>query len=188
MSRAAAVRVRDTAGMSAHVRLRPVAEQDLPELLRLLTDPTAPGEFQWFGYRLADARAVERRWREDGLIGGDQSYLAVLADDALAGWVTWLPVPRSPAVEIGIALFEQRRGHGVGTQAQRQLVDYLMSTTPVHRLQAGTELDNIAEQKALERVGFRREGVLRGLYFRDGRWRDSVLYGLTRDDWRPPSD
>lgn len=174
--------------MSARVDLRPVGEQDLPELLRLLTDPTAPGEFQWFGYRLTNARALERRWREDGLIGADQSYLAVLADDALAGWVTWLPVPHTAAVEIGIALFEQHRAHGVGTQAQRQLVDYLMSTTPVHRLQAGTEAGNLAEQRALERAGFRREGVLRGWAFRDGRWRDSVLYGLTRDDWRAASD
>jgi RimJ/RimL family protein N-acetyltransferase len=66
-------------------------------------------------------------------------------------------------------------------------VDYLFATTATHRLQAGTETGNVAEQRALERVGFRREGVLRGVGIRAGRWRDGVMYGLVRDDW-PTAD
>lgn len=67
-------------------------------------------------------------------------------------------------------------------------VSYLFDTTTANRLQAGTELDNVAEQRSLERVGFRREGIQRGLYFRAGAWRDRVMYGLLRADWlsRPP--
>jgi RimJ/RimL family protein N-acetyltransferase len=42
-------------------------------------------------------------------------------------------------------------------------------------------------QRALERVGFSREGVLRGYGFRDGKWRDGVIYGLLRDDPRDTS-
>jgi RimJ/RimL family protein N-acetyltransferase len=164
------------------VKLRPVEESDLPQLVRMLWDPSAPGELQWFGFRMADARAIERRWHEDGLIG-DQSYLAVEADGARAGWVTWRRAGPY-AVEIGAGLFPEYRGRGIGTEAQAQLVDYLFTTTTVHRLQAGTEVGNIAEQRALERVGFRREGVQRGLYFRAGEWRDSVMYGLLRDDGR----
>jgi RimJ/RimL family protein N-acetyltransferase len=34
----------------------------------------------------------------------------------------------------------------------------------------------------LEWIGFRREGVLRGLAFIDGRWRDGVLYAQLRGD------
>ena len=59
----------------------------------------------------------------------------------------------------------------------------MFNTTTANRLQAGTEVDNLAEQRALERAGFRREGVQRGLYFRAGAWRDSVMYGLLRDEW-----
>ena len=169
--------------MGVPVRLRPVEEAELADLVRLLWDPSAPGEYQWFGFRVGDARALERRWREDGLIGEDSSFLAVgLEGGSCAGWVNWRAVGRSGNFEIGIALFPEHRGRGIGTDAQRQLVGYLFGTTTAHRLQAGTEVDNVAEQKALERIGFRREGVARGLYFRAGRWRDSVLYGLLRDD------
>jgi RimJ/RimL family protein N-acetyltransferase len=167
------------------VTLRPVQQADLPELMRMYTDPTMPGEFQWFGFRVATAREIERRWAEDGLIGASSSTLAVGLDDGgCAGDVTWRSVGETGNFEIGIWLLPQHRGRGIGTEAQRQLVDHLFATTPVHRLQAGTELDNAAEQRALERVGFGREGVARGHHFRDGRWRDSVMYGLLRDDPR----
>lgn len=170
--------------MGGAVRLRAVEGHELDQLVRLLWDPEAPGEHQWFGFRLDKARDIERRWREDGLIGGEASFLAVGLDDGrCAGWVTWRPVGASGNFEIGMALFAEHRGHGIGTEAHRQLVDYLFSTTTANRLQAGTEVDNIAEQRALERAGFRREGVQRGLYFRAAAWRDSVMYGLLRDDW-----
>ena len=66
--------------------------------------------------------------------------------------------------------------------AQQLLVDYLFRFTTVHRLEAGTDADNLAEQKVLERIGFTREGVLRQVAFRDGAWRDAVIYALLRDD------
>jgi RimJ/RimL family protein N-acetyltransferase len=170
------------------VKLRPVQQSELSELMRMYTDPTVPGDFQWFGFRVAKAHEIERRWADDGLLGGDSSTLAVgLEDGSCAGDVNWRAVGETGNLEIGIWLFPQYRGRGIGTEAQHHLVDYLFATTPVHRLQAGTELGNVAEQRALERVGFRREGVARGLYFRDGRWRDSVMYSLLRDDPRMPS-
>ena len=169
--------------MTRKVRLRPIGEGDLPRLTQLLMDADAAGEWEWFGFRLDRVRGIERQWKENGLIGGGQSYLAVWVEDQLAGWVTWLPVARSSgALEIGIALFPEHRGRGIGTEAQRQLVAYLFANTPVHRLEAGTEVDNFAEQRALEKAGFKREGVMRGVTFRAGAWRDGVLYGMTRND------
>ena len=170
-------------GVAKPVRLRPIEESELADLVRFMWDPDACGEFQWFGFRVGTAREVVRRWHDAGLLGEGPCFLAVgLEDGACAGWVTWRRLDVSGNYEVGIALFPEHRGHGIGTEAQRQLVDYLFSTTTANRLQAGTEVENVAEQRALERVGFRREGVQRGLNFRAGRWRDSVMYGLLRDD------
>jgi RimJ/RimL family protein N-acetyltransferase len=65
------------------------------------------------------------------------------------------------------------------------LADYLFSTTPANRLEATTETDNVAEQRALEKAGFVREGVLRGRGFVRGQWRDGVMYARLRDDPAP---
>ncbi|XTZ16758.1 GNAT family N-acetyltransferase [Micromonospora echinospora] len=87
--------------------------------------------------------------------------------------------------EIGIALLPEWRGRGVGWRAQAMLCDYLFSHTPVQRVQAGTQPENVAEQRALTRAGFQFEGVVRSCEFRAGRWRDGYLYSRLRDDPSP---
>jgi RimJ/RimL family protein N-acetyltransferase len=52
--------------------------------------------------------------------------------------------------------------------------------TPANRVEATTEISNVAEQCALEKAGFTREGVLRGSIFRQGRYRDAVIYSVLR--------
>jgi len=70
------------------------------------------------------------------------------------------------------------------------LADYLFSTTAANRLEATTEIDNVAEHRALERAGFVREGRLRGRGFVRGQWRDGYMYARLRDDPAPdaPAD
>ncbi len=165
------------------VILRPIQEADLDDLCRYSTDREAGGEFEWTGFK--DLKAMRRRWDEDGWLGADEARLAVVSAGSLAGDVSYKDrsqgVSKGAIYESGIALFPEHRGHGVGTTAQRLLVQYLFDTTPAHRLEAYTEVENIAEQRALEKVGFEREGVVREIVFRAGKWRDSILYALLRD-------
>ena len=173
--------------MDGNLTLRAFKEDDLGFLDRLCTDPEALGPFEWFGF--GDARARRRRWEQDGFAGAESTALAVvLADGTVAGITSWKAANRggSPGVcyEIGLALLPDYRGQGLGTAAQQMLVDYLFKFTTVHRLEAFTDAENIAEQRALERIGFAREGVMREVAFRDGTWRDSVIYALLRDDQR----
>jgi RimJ/RimL family protein N-acetyltransferase len=170
--------------MDSDVRLRPFREPDLEYIERAWTDPDVSGPFQWFGFGVPD-RWSRRRWEDDGFLGNDPRLVAVARDDQLLGWVMWrhgLLGPAAGVWEIGALLLPEHRGHGVGTRAQRLLVDHLFSTTQAHRIWAGTEADNIAEQRALEKCGFRQEGLLRQNVFRGGRWRDSYVYGLLRSD------
>jgi RimJ/RimL family protein N-acetyltransferase len=107
--------------------------------------------------------------------------------DAPLGSVTWRPVlygpaPGSQAYDIGISLRRHARGQGHGSRAQRLLAEYLFATTPVHRVQATTDVENVAEQRALERAGFRAEGVLRGAQWRQSAYHDLVSYGRLRTD------
>ena len=169
------------------VRLRPFIEADLVMFDREAIDPQYAAPFEWFGF--TSSEPLRRRWRDEGLLGASPYYLAVATTDTdeRVGLVNWRATERAgPGVwEIGIVLDPQMRGRGAGTTAQRLLVDYLFSTTAAHRIWAGTEVDNIAEQRCLERCGFRQEGRLRGHHFRDGQWQDSFIYGITRPEARP---
>lgn len=167
----------------ANITLRPVREDDLAVMERFLSEPEAAAPFQWFGWH--DPGRWRRRWAQDGLLDGDQRFLIVAGGAEPLGFVSWrkiTPTPTTHYWNMGIALLPEVRGKGVGTQAQRQLVSYLFAHTPVMRVEADTEAENIAEQRALEKVGFTREGILRSIAFRDGQWRDGVRYSILRGD------
>ncbi len=83
---------------------------------------------------------------------------------------------------IGIWLGRSARGQGIGRQAQRQLVELFFRHTTTNRVEAHTDIENVAEQRALEAAGFLREGLIRGAQGRDGAYRDGYLYAITRQD------
>jgi len=108
-------------------------------------------------------------------------------DDRPVGTVSWHevhhgPNPESTAWNIGIELVPEARGRGMGSEAQRLLAQHLFATTPVNRVEATTDVENAAEQGALARAGFTREGVLRGAQFRASRWHDVVVWSVLRGE------
>jgi RimJ/RimL family protein N-acetyltransferase len=122
-----------------------------------------------------------------GSIGPAGGRLAVAQNDDTIGTVFWfrhdwgLP-DTSWCWEIAVHIFPESRGRGFGTQCQRLLVDYLFDHTRAWRMQAVTDVENIPEQKALARIGFTREGILRGLQWREGQWHDQLIFSLLRSD------
>ena len=167
------------------IRLRPVGEDDLALLRRFATEPGLIG-LDWAGFR--DAQAIARRFAADGYLGTDDGRLIVEHDQVAAGFVSYIAGVYGGAAkywEIGIALLPEWRGKGLGWRAQALLCDYLFAHSPARRIQAGTHPENVAEQKALAKAGFRLEGIIRACEFRAGQWRDGYLYSRLRDDPAP---
>jgi RimJ/RimL family protein N-acetyltransferase len=160
------------------VALRPQQPGDLP----LLTGGESP--FDDFGPRAEPPTPSPAKLDAAG-------GLSVVADDGhVAGdiswhWVQWGPNAGSRCPMIGIWLRPSYRGQGIGSAAQAQLADLFFRHTTTNRVEAHTDVDNVAEQRALESAGFQREGRIRGAQWRDGAYRDGFLYAVLRDDPRP---
>lgn len=170
--------------VGGRVRLRPATLDDA-ELLDLWQSTVYRGEFNDFGM---PSRPVKERIRENGLVNNQGGTLIVelATGHEPIGTVSWRevrygPNPESICWNIGISLIPEARGHGFGTEAQRVLVAHLFATTPVKRIEAGTDVDNVAEQRSLEKAGFQREGVLRRAQYRPGGWHDLVIYACVRE-------
>lgn len=117
--------------------------------------------------------------------GGKQ--IVTLEDHTRVGCVSWIQVPYGPnakslAWSIGITIHPDFRGRHYAAAAQRLLAERLLRESPSHRVQADTDPDNVAEQRALTRAGFVREGVARGAQWRRGRWHDRVVFSLVPGD------
>jgi RimJ/RimL family protein N-acetyltransferase len=160
------------------VVLRAVSPADL----QLLSGGESP--FDDWGPRQQPSSPPPSRLDEDG------GALTVLDAGEVAGWVSWHgaqwgPGPASHSPEIGIWLRPSHRGRGIGAEAQRQLAALFFAHTTMNRVQACTDIENVAEQKALERAGFRREGVVRASQWRAGTYHDMCLYAIVRGDPLP---
>jgi RimJ/RimL family protein N-acetyltransferase len=105
-----------------------------------------------------------------------------LAGDVSWHYLRWGPNEASRCPMIGIWLRPVARGRGVGRAAQRALAELFFAHTAVNRVEAHTDVDNIAEQRALEGAGFTREGLIRGAQWRHGAYRDGYLYAVLRGD------
>jgi len=167
--------------MQGQVELVPATEADLPLLYRLTSDPEATGTHEWFGWQ--DPHAFRRRWEQNGLLDEASGVLMMSLGGERVGFVAWRKRPMARTSfcwNVGIAVAPASRGKGYGTAAQRLLVRYLFAHSQANRIEAGTEVTNLAERRALEKAGFTREGIARGAAFQNGRWHDAVIYSVLR--------
>jgi RimJ/RimL family protein N-acetyltransferase len=172
--------------MTEGLRLRPVTEPDLDRLDEMFADPESIGVFNWGGFVPAvPGSGWRKRYADNGLLADDKSVLLVVDGDEMLGFVSWFRVQTGNTVycvEFGISLWPSVRGKGHGSAAQLLLARYLFAHAPINRIQAVTEAENVAEQRSLEKAGFVREALMAGRTFRDGEWRDEVLYHMLRSE------
>ena len=140
------------------VRLRDVTLDDA-DLLDSWATPEVKGPFNDFGVPMHRSTATPSLAGRCGTSATACSSSSGSSDGAPIGTVSWHlerygPNEESGAWNIGIALIPEARGHGYGTEAQRLAADFLFATTPLHRVEASTDIEN------LRRAAFAREGRL----------------------------
>jgi RimJ/RimL family protein N-acetyltransferase len=138
---------------------------------------------------LRDGDIDLRPWTLDDV----PSIVAACNDAEIQHWIPVIPRPYTEAdarafvrgdvagigSHIGYWCASEARGRGVTARALRLLCKHSFDELELGRLELITDPDNRASQRVAEKVGFRREGVLRShLAHPDGRRRDSVMFSL----------
>jgi RimJ/RimL family protein N-acetyltransferase len=168
------------------VDLRPLTAADIERSERTANDPDYNGAFGSFGFE--GAGATRRRFDADGYLNHDHGRLVVVDKSGeTVGGVSYIavfhgPPPANRVYNIGIDIDPAQRRRGYGADAQALLARYLFETYTVERVEASTDTENIPEQRALERAGFTREGVLRRAQWRAGGWHDIAIYSKLRGE------
>ncbi len=147
--------------------------------------------FAWLPYpRPADLDQA-RAWIEDALAdrhAGRRLPFAVLSavDGSVIGSTSyWDFDAKNAHAEIGSTWLSRaswRSGRNV--EAKLLLMTHAFETLGLERIGLRTDISNERSQRAIERLGARREGVRRHeMRRRDGSWRDSVHYSILRSEW-----
>ena len=165
--------------------LKPLAIDDSVSLLEIFSDPevmrywnTAP----WT--TIQDAidfinESNDSMRRQESLILG--VYLK--STDELAGKCMLFSCDKeSKRAEIGFGLSRSFWGKGYIREAGEALIRYGFNSLGLRRIEAEIDPDNQSSAKALEKLGFSREGLLRQRWEVNGIVSDSAMYGRLVSD------
>jgi ribosomal-protein-alanine N-acetyltransferase len=171
---------------AARVHLRWLEAGDIDDLITVFGDPAVMR--YWSSPPLSD-RSAAAALLADIRSCFDRRELfqwgVTLAEtDRVIGTCTlaW-PQLESGRAELGFALGQAAWGHGYMSEALQALLDYAFGPVGLRRLEADIDPRNEPSLRLVERLGFRREGLLRERWLVDGEVQDSVFLGLLAREW-----
>lgn len=162
--------------------IRPLSVDDVPALTRQLGidrrflapfEPVRDDDY----FTEAGQLAIVTRTLQQCAEGVTAAYV-IHDDDRLVGRITLSEIVRGPlqSCSLGYWVAEASNGHGLATGAVRDVLGLAFTDLRLHRVQAGTLLDNHRSQRVLDRNGFVRIGVAPQMLRIAGRWQDHVLF------------
>ncbi len=174
--------------LGKHVRLIPMEEAHVPALAEI-----GVGQSFWdfMLYGRMETEADMRNWVREILAraekGTDLPFVVVhLASGRIAGATRYLNIaPKDRGLEIGGTWYgTEFQRTGVNTECKYLLLRYAFEILGAIRVQLKTDLRNERSQRAIERIGAVREGVLRNhMILPDGTFRHSVFYSIIVSEW-----
>jgi N-acetyltransferase len=171
-----------------HVRLEPMTEEHILGLAEI-----GAGQTFWDFMVYGNINTIDdmRNWVLDLLSraekGADLPFAAIhLASGRVAGATRYLNImPKDRGLEIGGTWYgPEFQRTVVNTESKYLLLRHAFETLGCIRVQLKTDLRNERSQKAIERIGAVKEGVLRNhMILPDGRIRHSVFYSILDTEW-----
>ncbi|MGW0823624.1 GNAT family N-acetyltransferase [Streptomyces sp. NPDC002845] len=166
------------------VLLRPLAEDDVPVMARILSDPEvirltgSPAETfgldrlrSWYGTRNDQTDRLDL-----GIV--DRASGELVGEAALNEWDAW---NRSCCFRILVG--PGGRDRGLGTEAVRLVVGYAFEQLGLHRVSLYVFTHNPRARRAYEKAGFVAEGVEREALWQGGEWIDAVRMSVLEHEW-----
>ncbi len=170
------------------IRLEPMSEAHVPALAQVGLDPRI---WQYMIYGQKKTEEDLRLWVSEILrrqaLGADLPFTVIhQASGRAIGTTRYMEIhPQHRNLEIGGTWYGiDYQGSGVNTEAKYLLLRHAFEIWDCIRVQVKTDLRNIRSQRAIERLGAVREGVLRDhVLLEDGYVRSSVMYSILAAEW-----
>ena len=170
-----------------HVTLRPLVREDRDAIVAATSD----GRLWELFYSLAPGPETIDLWLDytfrEKEQGRGMPFAVLDAGGELVGSTRYLRINQANRrVEIGGTFYARRvQRTGLNTEAKLLLLGHAFETLGCVCVQLRTDWFNKASQRAIERLGAKKDGVLRGQRIMpDGRVRDTMVYSILDHEWR----
>lgn len=165
-----------------NVSIRKFEKRDIPNKVKWINDP-ANNAFLHYDLPLEIGKT--EAWFEKNKDRTDRYDAVIEVDGTPVGLIGLLSVDHTnKKAEYYVTLGEREYlGTGVAGRALSMMIEYAFTEMGLNRIYFYTEVDNVAAAKSCERMGFRREGLLKNDLFSKGRFVDRYVYGITKKDF-----
>ena len=165
--------------------LRPVTIEDLEFIYTLFA---APETNIYSGYD--DLKTIEeaKDMYETYLKPGFPTHFRLLIEykdpkTPLGTLGLYLYSKKNRRAELGYDLAKDHWGNSYMTEAVSEVLRYGFTELELNRIEATVDTRNTRSIRLLERMGFKREGLLRQRHYYGGSYQDELYYGLLKLDW-----
>jgi RimJ/RimL family protein N-acetyltransferase len=171
------------------IHIRPYEPDDSAALYAAALESVAE-VFPWLPWcrpRYSQAEAEEWTRSRPRLFKSGEAYDFVITDSSarFLGACGLNQINRDHRfANLGYWVRSADTGRGVAGTAVRHLAEFAFSSTDILRLEIVCAVGNTRSQRAAEKSGATREGVLRDRLFLHGRPHDAVVYSIVRSKWR----
>lgn len=163
--------------------LRPFRLSDIDGVLEYGSDPEwarfSPQPYDRGEAEDLVARGVLTSWN-------NKPMFAIEVGGAVVGMVE-LSIDGSGSAELGYDVAKPHWGQGLATEASRAAVDWAFREFGLAKVFAYADLRNSQSWRVMDKLGMTREGLFRGSGTHRGVRKDSVSYGVLREEWRGPT-
>lgn len=168
-----------------HVILRSLRPDDAEAFGKLVVDNGLIDLFYSNAMFFADAPAAMAAILKERDFGRAMPFAVETPDGTLVGMTRFLRMnPQHKRLEIGGTFYARSvQRTGVNTEAKLLLLTHAFEVMGCNTVQIRTDWFNKRSQTAIERLGAKRDGVLRGHQVMDGRVRDMVVYSIIAPEW-----
>ncbi len=166
------------------IYLRPLEREDAPHCLAWFNHPEITRAL--LIYRPINLRA-EEEFIDKALHNEHELALgiAIRDTDRLIGGTGLHQIDfKDRRAGFGISIGEKEEwGKGYGTEVTRLMVQYAFETLNLHRVWLHVYEYNQRGLRTYEKVGFQKEGILRQDTYREGRYWDTIVMAILREEW-----
>ncbi|OYY90749.1 MAG: GNAT family N-acetyltransferase [Sphingomonas sp. 28-66-16] len=168
-----------------HVTLRPLASDDRDALVAAAADGALTDLFFTNVSGLADPDAFMAATFRERDFGRAMPFAVIAADARLVGLTRFMRMNQNHRrLEIGGTFYARSvQRTGINTEAKLLLLTQAFEAMDCNVVQIRTDWFNKRSQTAIERLGAKRDGVLRNHQVIDGRIRDIVVYSIIAGEW-----
>lgn len=175
--------------MKKNISLKTIKEENLRTILEISYGPTA--DLEWMKYNGPYFSNPVETWIEFSMGYGkslinDLMSKAIMLDDKIVGIVTayWEDFDLKHWLEIGILIYDSNIwGNGIGNTAiSLWLKELFTQFDYLPHIGFTTWSGNEGMQKIGEKCGMKKEAVIRKVRYLNGKYYDSVKYGILREE------